>query len=135
MLKSLIGRYHNILLFGAAGFLGYVVDLITTLSFEPLMGHYISRIPAFVFASTTTWLFNRSITFRHRKSGKNLRTEWLHYQGLMIGGLSVNYLVYAVMVTLLPEGVSTITIAVAAGSLAGMFINFVTSSKFIYKRG
>lgn len=134
MIKKFIYKHKAFLLFGCAGAIGYVVDLAITLLFGSLLGKYLARMPAFLGASFATWLFNRSITFKERKVEKSLFAEWLHYVSLMLVGLAVNYIVYIIVVHFLPASVASTAIAVGCGSVAGMFINFLSSSKFLYKK-
>lgn len=121
-------------MFGAAGIVGYLVDVSLTSLFEPIVGVYFARIPAFISAATATWVINRSFTFSARKPHhKSLKSEYLHYLSLMVGGALVNYMVYVVTVTYLRGSSFDIYIAVALGSLAGMMLNYLTSRRYIYK--
>ena len=130
MKKTII---KEILIFGIAGVVAYLVDVLFTTLLEPYLGVYIARIPAFLAAATTTWVINRKITFKHRPSKyENLLTEYGHYLSLMLVGAVVNYSAYAVAVTFI-EGDFKVIISVAIGSLAGMGVNFITSRKYIYK--
>jgi len=118
-----------------AGTVGYVVDAGTTVLFHPLLGVYIARVPAFIASATSTWLFNRSITFKERGSHyKSIWREYIHYMVLMLAGLVVNYIAYTIAVTILPNGVYSIIIAVAVGDLTGMIVNFFFSRKYIYNK-
>lgn len=132
MLK-LLKKYKTVLFFACAGVFGYVVDVTVTLLFSPLTGEYLARAPAFIAASTSTWLINRKLTFSGRETEKGLFSEWLHYMSLMLGGLLINYIGYAVVIYLLPRGVVSIAVAVGIGSLLGMTVNYLTSSKYLYK--
>lgn len=134
MFAAALKKYRNLLFFGAAGVLGYFVDLSVTLCLELLVGPYLARVPAFLCASTATWIFNRGVTFRHQKAQKGVVAEWIHYISLMAIGLIVNYCVYSMAISFMSRSVLSTSIAVALGSLAGMVINFSTSSKFLYKK-
>lgn len=135
MTKNTKNIILEILLFGVSGVAGYIVDVSITSVLSPLLGIYVSRIPAFVAAATATWIINRNLAFRKRNSVHNkLWTEYIHYLSLMIGGLIVNYITYAISITILHDYSFKIFISVAIGSLAGMFINFVTSRKYIFKK-
>lgn len=125
-------RLKEVLLFGATGVVGYLVDVSMTLLLEPTLGVYIARIPAFLLAATTTWVVNRSVTFRTRQPRYSLLREYLHYLTIMLGGLALNYIVYAIAVTLLPDEPYQLFLAVAIGSLAGMAVNYSLSRKHIY---
>jgi len=126
---------RQLILFGISGVAGYIVDASITLFLEPVLGVYVSRIPAFAMAATVTWLINRNITFRNKKSQHNkLWKEYTHYLSLMIFGAVVNYVVYAVSITFLKDLNYAVFICVGIGSLVGMIANYFTSNRFIYNQ-
>lgn len=129
-----MNKYKEILLFGIAGVLGYLVDVTLTYLLHDATGPYLARIPAFICAATTTWIFNRWLTFAAtEKRHKSLWKEYLHYLSLMVFGLIVNYVVYAVSITILGNNKYSILICVALGSLAGMVVNYMNSKKHLYR--
>lgn len=128
-------RFKEISFFGLAGIIGYLIDVLATLLFVPLLGIYLARIPAFLLAATTTWVINRSVTFKSKRPQHGLLKEYLHYLVVMLGGLVINYLVFAAAVTLLPNTTHSIFLAVAMGSLTGMLLNYSLSRRHIYKKG
>lgn len=116
------------------GFAGYVVDVVTTSALQDALNVYLARVPAFMAAVTTTWVLNRSFTFKNRSVAHSSRTrEYLHYLSLMLVGLAANYAAYAVTITLIPDTFYPIPISVAVGSITGMIFNFQTARKYIYK--
>jgi putative flippase GtrA len=128
-------KLKELVLFGISGVLGFAADACTTLLLHGFVGVYLARIPAFFAAVTTTWIFNRNITFsqsasRHHK----LLHEYLHYVSLSLFGLAVNYSVYAIAITLLKHQKFAILICVGLGSLAGMGVNYVTSKRHLYNK-
>ncbi len=133
MLKS--KKFRQLLLFGVAGVVGYVVDASITVLLEPHIGAYVARIPAFLMAATSTWMINRTFTFgagssRHTRIWK----EYAHYLSIMTVGLAVNYISYAIAVSVLEPKPSNLLICVGIGSLAGMGVNFVLSKRYIFNR-
>lgn len=134
MSKKEIRKIKPVLYFAWAGVIGYVVDLAVTLLFTPLLGKYVARIPAFLCSSTSTWIFNRNFTFKDSRSNKKLFAEWLHYESLMLGGLVVNYAVYAGVVSFLPNSILSTAVAIGVAALCGMVVNFLSSSKFLYNK-
>lgn len=129
-----MNRFKELILFGIAGVFGYGIDVLITLSLHTLVGPYVARVPAFIGAATVTWLFNRHFTFAStEKRHTSVVKEYLHYLGLMVFGLIVNYIVYAVSVALIGDGEYTIIICVAFGSLAGMLVNYINSKKHLYR--
>lgn len=120
-------------LFCVAGTLAFVVDacivqgLVSGMGVDPLL----ARLPSFAAAVTTTWLFNRRYTFAP-VPGASLSGEWLRYVLSQLAGLSVNYLVYAVLVLSLALMRAMPTLAVAAGSIAGLLANFLSARRWVF---
>lgn len=126
---------QELLFFAFAGLIGYIIDVAITSSLSQFLGVYIARIPAFIGAVTVTWVINRQLTFKHRKSTyDNILKEYLHYAALMIGGLIVNYVVYSIAITFTGDSRYAIMFCVALGSLSGMVVNYLSSKRFIFKK-
>lgn len=120
-------------LFGVAGAVGFLVDTGVLYLLKGSLGLYAARLVSFTGAALTTWLFNRTITFRSRKSGRSPQKEFSIYFGLMLVGGAMNYAVYAWLVAGFASVASHPVVGVAAGSLAGMFINLCTSRFALYR--
>ena len=112
-------------LFCVSGGLAFLLDAGMTQAWVSLAGldPWSARSLSFPVAVTATWLFNRSITFRVAASG-GLVAEWLRYVGTQLFGLSLNLAVYALLVWLSATAARWPALAVAAGSIAGLFANF-----------
>lgn len=129
-----MNKRRELVFFGIAGVLGYLVDVTLTTLLHPLAGPYIARIPSFIGAATVTWLFNRTFTFAHaEKRHQSIWKEYLHYLGLMVFGLATNYAAYAISITFIGNNKYAIPLCVAIGSLAGMVVNYVNSKKHLYR--
>ncbi|MCX7555680.1 GtrA family protein [Xanthomonadaceae bacterium JHOS43] len=122
---------RRLLLFGIAGTLGFLVDagvvsmLVHGLGRDP----YIARVVSFLCAVATTFAFNRQYTFAERP---RRRGQAGHYLVAMMCGFAVNYGVYALLVHQLDVVRAWPVIGVAAGSLAGLIINYLTSSRWVF---
>ncbi|KAF1689394.1 GtrA family protein [Pseudoxanthomonas taiwanensis] len=127
---------RSFLLFGVAGGIAFLVDagvlhvLVSVLGADP----YLARLVSFLCAVTTTWVFNRSITFSASARGIPLWQEWGRYLASQLGGFSVNYLVYAVLVATLAGVRQWPVIGVAAGSLAGLLVNYLLARRYVFRR-
>ncbi|HMM66901.1 MAG TPA: GtrA family protein [Dokdonella sp.] len=126
---------RQLMLFCVGGVIGFVIDagivqwLVSVHDGNP----YTSRLLSFVAAATGTWLFNRHYTFHGvRLYGKF--GEWARYMFAMSGGFAVNYSVYSVLVFHFPLLQRFPSLAVAAGSLAGLSVNYLSSKFWIYRR-
>jgi putative flippase GtrA len=120
--------------FGIVGGIGFLVDAgVLTVMLTWGLGPYSGRVISFLAAATTTWILNRSFTFR-RETEAHPAGEWLAYLGLMVIGGLVNYGTYAAAVALFEPVQRHPVIGVALGSIAGMAINFWTSKTMVFER-
>jgi putative flippase GtrA len=127
--------------FGIVGGIGFLVDagllrLLLTAGLSPYSG----RVVSFLAAVTTTWILNRSFTFRRDAAAAGHAApghpagEWLAYLGLMLIGGAVNYGTYAVALQISDLVRAHPEIGVALGSIAGMLVNFWTAKTMIFER-
>lgn len=123
------------LLFCIGGVIGFVVDagVLRLLISAFAANAYIARVFSFLCAATATWLFNRHQTFRGvRRYG--LLGEWARYLAAMTGGFVVNYGTYALLYTFVELVRTYPELGVAAGSVAGLVVNYASSRWWIYRR-
>lgn len=123
-------------LFCVAGALGFVVDAVVV---QALVGGlhadpYLARVASFLCAMTATWAFNRRYTFASR-AGERWWREWARYGVAMLGGFVVNYGVYAALVYAFPLVRAWPVLGVAAGSVAGLAVNYASSRHWVFRRG
>ncbi len=123
-----------VLLFAFVGTAGFIVDAGVLLAMEHWLGAYWGRIVSFVAAVVTTWLLNRSWTFRDRHSGTHLVHEFVRYFCVCLGGGSLNLAVYSLLVWLFTLSGRWLLLAVAVGSLAGMAVNYLLSKHLVFSR-
>ncbi len=126
-------RARQTLLFGMVGTIGFLVDSTVLYLLKGAVGLYWGRAISFFCAAATTWLLNRTFTFRGHSSGHGPLKEMFVYIGLMMLGGAVNYLVYAVLVANSALVVAFPILGVAAGSLAGMGVNLLTSRFLLFR--
>lgn len=126
----------QLLRFGIVGGIGFLVDAgVLTALLAAGLDPYSGRVASFLAAATTTWILNRSFTFRRdSRSAAHPAGEWMAYLGLMVIGGLVNYGTYAAAVSLLEPVSQHPVIGVAMGSIAGMAINFWTSKTLVFER-
>jgi putative flippase GtrA len=119
--------------FGIVGCIGYGVDVgvLYFVLYAMALGHYSGRVISYLAAATTTWFLNRNFTFSNARS-ENRSREWARFVALnTIGGL-INYLVYSAYISLHSMSLSAPAIGVAAGSLAGLIVNFLVSKRYAF---
>lgn len=128
---------RQLLLFGISGTIAFLIDagvlqlLIDGLGADP----YSARLLSFLCAVLFTWQFNRHLTFAEAKqSPRSLWREWLHYLGAQIGGFAFNYGSYALLLLVSATAREWPVLAVAAGSIAGMVVNFLSAKYLVFRQ-
>lgn len=126
---------RQILRFAVAGVIGFLVDAgVLYLALKLGIGPYIGRVISFLCAVFATWQINRRYTFR-RAVSRSAWKEWNEYLAAMVLGGACNYGVYVAVVKLAPASAFTPLLGVAAGSIAGMVVNFTTAKIWVFRHG
>lgn len=120
-------------LFAASGVVGFVVDTAVLYALAPFMGPFYARMLSFLAAVFTTWLVNRALAFRNQSSELSKKSEFARYLILMLVGGLINYGAYSLLVVYSPLVRQYLVLGVAAGSLAGMVVNYLSSQFLIYR--
>lgn len=126
---------REFLAFAVVGAAGFVVDVAVLYLAAPLLGWYGARVLSFLAAATATWALNRRYTFAARRSSgaaKPIVREYLGYLVTMLGGAVVNYGAYVLVLHWL-EGPWVPALGVAAGSCAGLAVNFLAARHLVFK--
>ncbi|NMA98941.1 MAG: GtrA family protein [Phyllobacteriaceae bacterium] len=124
---------RRILPFAVAGAIGFLVDAGVLLLVSGVFGPFWGRLVSFVAAVLTTWVINRNFAFSDRTSGTGKRAEFLRYLFAMLPGAAMNGLAYALVVTLAGQSPLALTLAVAAGSIAGMGTNLAAANWLVFR--
>jgi putative flippase GtrA len=125
---------RQLVLFSVGGAFGFIVDagvlqlLVAGIAWDRFTGRLIS----FLCAATVTWVFNRRYTFRGSRR-HSLWVEWLRYVFAMSGGFACNFAAYSALVLWLDIQGRWLILAVAAGSVAGLGVNFAASRYWVYR--
>jgi putative flippase GtrA len=127
---------RKFVLFGIAGGMGFVVDAgIAYLLVATPLGFYGARVISFLCAVATTWLINRSLAFRAQRADHlPAWREFLHYLGAMLLGGAVNVAVSFALYAWFQPSRELSVLCVAAGVLAGMFVNFLLADKLVFRQ-
>ena len=124
----------QLMMFGVGGVIGFIVDagvlqlLVVGLAWD----RYSGRLISFLCAATATWLFNRHYTFRGPRR-HSLFGEWARYVFAMSGGFTCNYTAYWLCVYFFNFDGPWLIPAVAAGSVAGLGVNFMASRHWVVR--
>jgi len=123
--------FAQFLRFACVGALTFLVDagvLAALLAAAPGR-FYLGRVISYLAAASAGWWLNRRFTF---EAGGGKWRQWLHYLIANLSGGAANYAVYAALVAIVPLCRAYPEIAVAAGSLAGLVLNFAASRRFVF---
>ena len=135
-LATLISRHQALAVefirFGLVGAVGYVVDTAVVYALRGALGPGPAGMPSFIIAATVTWALNRAWTWRGRGSGSKLR-QWARFLAVNSPGLVLNRTAYEALVLLVPLCATYPFLATAAGTAAGMFVNFGLSRRLVFR--
>lgn len=126
------------LFFCVAGTLGFIVDVAVLYSLTGLLGWYGARAVSFLAAATSTWMLNRSVTFRsatrtRRAQGASVLREFASYLVSASAGGALNYATYAGALHF-SEGRSWAPLlGVMCGSIAGMAVNYISARFLVFR--
>ena len=123
---------EQFLRFGVVGAVGFAVDTATVYGLRGALGLYGAGVVAYLTAATCNWLLNRIWTFRGQGSGPAHR-QWMKFLLANLVGFILNRGTYALVVTLVPLAAAQPVIAIAAGTAAGMFVNFGLSRRLVFR--
>ena len=116
--------------FGTVGTIGFLINTAAVYATRGVLGLYGAGVVAYVLAATGT--LNRVWTFRGRGTQPILR-QWSLFLFASLGGFIPNWVTYAVLVTVSPLCAEHPILAVAAGAVAGMFVNFALSRRVVFR--
>lgn len=118
--------------FGIVGSLGFVVDTATVYSLRGWLGLYVSATISFLVAASFNWLLNRLWSFRGRAHDA-AHIQWLRFLLANLVGFILNRGTFFILIAASPFIYANPVIAVAAGSLAGLGVNFILSKRFVFR--
>ncbi|HTI01620.1 MAG TPA: GtrA family protein [Acidisoma sp.] len=125
---------RQFLQFGVVGTVGFLVDnaFVYTAHFVFGLGLILAGLLSFFVAATGNWFLNRIWTFRGASTGR-LHHEWLRYLGTNAIGFVLNRGVYIALIATTAICVVHPVLALAAGSVAGLGVNFVMSRRVVFR--
>ncbi|MEO9188730.1 MAG: GtrA family protein [Acetobacteraceae bacterium] len=118
--------------FGVVGVIGFLFDTATVYALRAPLGLYGAGIAAYLVAASVNWGLNRTWTFRGRGGGP-AHHQWARYMLTNVAGFVLNRGTYAVLVTLFVVCAAQPVLAVAAGAVAGMGVNFALSRRVVFR--
>ena len=131
--RSQLDTTQQFAIFTLIGGVGFFVDVVVLYCCLWIgMGLYAGRAVSFLTAATFTWWFNRNFTFA-RAGCAEAGVEWSRFLAANLTGGTVNFAVYAGLIQGGAMFLDYPAIAVAAGSLAGLSVNFTASKFFVFR--
>jgi putative flippase GtrA len=127
-LRALLAQF---LRFGTVGGMGFMIDTAVVYAVRGLVGLYWAGAIAYPVAATFNWAINRVWTFRGPHQ-HNARAQWLRFLAVNAIGFVLNRGTYFLLISVSPLVASYPVLAVAAGSIAGMFVNFGLSRRLVF---
>jgi len=120
-------------MFGMVGLGGLVIDTGTVYALRHAVGLYVAGVAAYFTAATATWFFNRLWTFRDMGGTAPWHVQWRRFLTANLGGFIINRGIYMLLVTFVDIAAREPVIAVFAGAMAGMTLNFNLSRKMVFR--
>ncbi len=118
--------------FGAVGGSGFLIDTATVYATRGWLGLYGAGVLAYLLAVSSNWALNRVWTFRGQGS-QTLHRQWAAFLAANLAGFALNRGAYTILVTISPLCAAQPVFAVAAGTAAGMFVNFFLSRRYVFR--
>lgn len=120
--------------FGMVGAVGFVAETAVVYALRATTGIYVAGLVAYAVSATVTWWINRVWTFQKSTAGGSRHGQWMRYALANSPGFLLNRSVFFMLVTVSALCSAHPVLAVAAGSLAGMFSNFTFSRVLVFGR-
>lgn len=126
--------FRQFVQFGVVGAVGFLIDnaFVYAAHFLFGMGLILAGILSFFVAATGNWFLNRIWTFRGASTGR-LHHEWLRYLATNAIGFVLNRGVYIALIATTRICLAHPVLALAAGSVAGLGVNFVVSRRVVFR--
>lgn len=126
---AIVGQFAR---FGVVGLIGLGIDTAIVYALRAPLGLYGAGIVSYCVAATGNWLLNRVWTFRGLGSGPAHR-QWARFLLANLLGFVLNRGTYAALVAFVPLADAQPVIATASGAVAGMFVNFALSRRYVFR--
>jgi putative flippase GtrA len=118
--------------FGTVGAFGFLVDTATVYATSGALGLYGAGAVGYLIAASANWMLNRTWTFRGQGSGPAHR-QWARFLAANALGFVLNRGAYFTLVTVSVVCATYPVLAVFAGSLSGMLVNFTLSRRLVFR--
>lgn len=118
--------------FGVVGGIGFLADTAIVYALRAPLGLYWAGIVSYLLVASLNWALNRAWTFRGQGRHAAHR-QWLLFLATNLAGFVLNRGAYALLIYFSPLVRDNPVLAVAAGAVAGMFLNFHLSRTVAFR--
>lgn len=125
------GIRDQIFRFSIVGVIGFIFNALMVEMLAKYIGPIWAQAFAFPVASSITWWLNRRYSFGASRHA--WYQEWLRYIGANLFGWLANNGVYFSLILQFPLAYHRPALAVAVGSIVGMFFNFAASKWLVFR--
>jgi putative flippase GtrA len=119
--------------FGCVGLCGFAVDTAIVYALRGAIGLYAAGFASYLAAATVNWVLNRLWTFRGRGGDGPLRRQWALFLLVNLAGLALNRGAYVLLIATTDLARAWPVLAVFAGAVAGMAVNFWLSRAVVFR--
>ena len=128
------GGAARVLVFGAVGASGFVVDFVFYLGLQAAgLEHRLARFLSFWPAASWNWWLNRRVTFDDRPRQDPAR-QWVRFVVASLVGLGVNVGSYLALTSFVTVFARNPLLAFFLGIALGGGINFLVSTLYVYRK-
>ena len=123
---------RQFLKFGTIGVFGFVCDSTIVTIANPFVGPYVAGLISYAIVVSLNWQLNRIWTFRDHAHDAPHR-QWARFFAANIAGFVLNRGTYSLLVATVPACRDNLVLPVAAGAIAGMFVNFFLVRTVVFR--
>jgi putative flippase GtrA len=128
--RRLLAR--QFLQFAVIGVFGFIWDTAIVYSLAPWVGPYIAGVVSFLIVGSINWMANRLWTYRGL-SHDAMHRQLVKFLIANAFGFVLNRGTYFGLLYFVPICRVYLVLPVAAGGIAGMFINFFLSRRLVFR--
>ena len=123
---------EQFLKFAVIGTAGFVWDTAIVYTLAPFLGPYIAGVVSFIIVGSINWMANRFWTYSHLDHDAAHR-QLVRFLIANAFGFVINRGIYSLLIYTQPLFRAHLILPVAAGGIAGMFLNFFLSRRMVFR--
>lgn len=125
--------FFELFRFGIVGVIGLLINIFVVYAARPVLNLQLCGVLGFLVAATGTWVLHRNFTFKPISTKPApIYRQWLAFLTVNAAGGGIYILVFYVLTKESPLCLKYPFIAVCAGGILGMGINFTLSKTMVF---